>query len=45
MRYGVLISNTNRSDKAGMHWWSILDFIQEVFPFDSFGISDLENFI
>ena len=25
MRYGFLISNTNRSDQPGTHWWSILD--------------------
>ena len=24
--YSLLISNTDRSDKAGTYWWSILDF-------------------
>ena len=24
-RYPFLIANTNRSDKEGTHWWSILD--------------------
>ena len=24
-KYPFLIANTDRSDKGGMHWWSILD--------------------
>ena len=45
--YPFLIANTNRSDKAGTHWWRLLD-IEEKKDFlllDSFGIKGLRNFI
>ena len=46
-KYPFLISNTDRSDKKGTHWWSILDIDgkKDFFLFDSFGIKGLKNFI
>ena len=41
-KYPFLISNMDRSDKEGTHWWSILDIHPktEIFFFDSFGIKE-----
>ena len=46
-KYPFLISNTDRSDKKGMHWWNIFDIEpkNEIFLFDSFGVEELKNFI
>ena len=46
-RYPFLITNTDRSDKQGTHWWSILDIDgkKDFLLFDSFGMKDLKNFI
>ena len=46
-KYSFLIANTDRSDKQGTHWWSILDIDgkKDFFLFDSFGIKGLKNFI
>ena len=46
-RYPLLIVNTDRSDKEGNHWWSILDIDGKkgFLLFDSFGIKGLKNFI
>ena len=46
MKHPFLISNTDRSDKLGTHWWSILDIHsrREIFLFDTFGILDLKIF-
>ena len=46
-KYPVLIANTDRMDKGGTHWWSILDLHpkKNFFFFDSFGILDLKNII
>lgn len=39
-KYPFIVSNTDRSDKSGTHWWS-----KQVFFFDSFGISGIKKFI
>ena len=46
-KYPFLIANTDRSDKQGTHWWSILDINGKKYflLFDSFGIKGLKNFI
>ena len=46
-KYPFLIANTDRSDKPGTHWWSILDIDgkNNFLLFDSFGIKGLKNFI
>ena len=46
-KYPFLIANTDRSDKQGTHWWSILDIDGEkdFLLFDSFGNKGLKNFI
>ena len=46
-KYPFLIGNTDRSDKQGTHWWSILDIHgkKDFLHFDSFGIKGLKNFI
>ena len=46
-KYPFLIVNTDRSDKQGMHWWSILDIDgkKDFLLFDSLGIKGLKNFI
>ena len=45
--YLFLIANTDRSDKIGTHWWSLLDIDgkKNFLLFDSFGIKVLRNFI
>lgn len=45
-KYPFIISNTNRSDQPGTHWWSILNILpkSELLFFDSFGIMGLKNF-
>ena len=42
-----MTANTDRSDKKGTHWWSILGIDGKKFflLFDSFGIKGLKNFI
>ena len=46
-KYPFLIANTDRSNKAGIHWWSIFDIDskKDFLPFDSFGVLGLRNFI
>ena len=46
-KYPFLIGNTDRSDKQGTHWWSILDIHgkKDFLHFDSFGIKGLKKFI
>ena len=46
-KYPFLIANTDRSDKKGIHWWSILDIDgkKDFLLFDSFRIKGLKNFI
>ena len=46
-KYPFLIGNTDRSDKPGTHWWSILDIDskKDFLLFDSFGVLGLRNFI
>lgn len=47
LSYPFLTANTDRSDKEGTDWWSILNFSlsNELFLFDSFRIERLKNFI
>ena len=47
MKCSSLISNMDRYDKQGTHWWSILDLHpkKEVFSFNTFGLKDLKHFI
>ena len=46
-KYPFLIANTDRSDKKGTRYWSILDIDRknDFLLFDSFGIKGLKNFI
>ena len=46
-KYPFLIANTDRANKEGTHWWSILDIDGKKYfsLFDSFGIKGLKNFI
>ena len=47
VKYPFIIMNTDRSDRAGTHWWSFLDLHQkkEIFLFDSFGFEGFKKFI
>ena len=47
VRYPFIIMNTDRSDRAGTHWWSFLDLHpkKEIFLFDSFGFERFKKFI
>ena len=47
VKYPFIIMNTDRSDKAGTHWWSFLDLHKkkEIFLFDSFGFEGFKKFI
>ena len=46
-KYPFIISNTNKNNKKGTHWWSILDIEprNDSFFFDSFGLDGLKHFI
>ena len=46
-KYPFIIMNTDRSDKAGTHWWSFLDLHpkKEIFLFDSYGFVGFQKFI
>ena len=46
-KYPFLIANTDRSDKQGTHWWSILDIDRKKYFlfFDSFGIKGLRTLL
>ena len=45
--FSFLISNTDRLNKMGTHWWSVFDIELKIefFLFDSFGIEGLIIFI
>ena len=45
--YPFMIMNTDRSNKEGEHWWSLLEISskQQIFLFDSFGFVGLKEFI
>ena len=45
--YPFLIANTDRSDKQGTHWWSILDIDEkkDFLLFNSFGIKGFKNLL
>ena len=47
MRYGSLISNTDRTGQHDTHWSRIIDIHPKnpVFIFDSLGMASLKNFI
>ena len=46
-KYPFIISNTNKNNKKGTHWWSIIDIEprNDSFFFDSFGLDGLKHFI
>ena len=46
-KFPFIIANTDRSDKKGTHWWSMLDIDpkNDIFFFDSFGLDGLKQFI
>ena len=46
VKYPFIIMNTDRSDRAGTHWWSFLDLHpkKEIFLFDSFGFEGFKKF-
>ena len=46
-KYPFIIANTNKDNKRGIHWWSILDIEprNDIFFFDSFGLDGLKHFI
>ena len=46
-KFPFIIANTDRGDKKGTHWWSILDIDpkNDIFFFDSFGLDGLKQFI
>ena len=46
-KYPFLIANTDRSDKPGTHWWSILDIDSKKYflLLDFFGVLGLRIFI
>lgn len=43
----IIISNKDREDVAGKHWWSISNIspTSKLLFFDSVGIADVKNFI
>ena len=45
--YPFMIMNTDRLNKEGEHWWSLLEIIskEQIFLFDSFGFTRLKEFI
>ena len=45
MRYGFLISNTNRYDQPGMDWYIEHPPKNAVLLFGSFGILEPKNFV
>ena len=46
-QYPIIISNMDRSDENGTHWWCILNISpkSELLLFDSFGVSGMKHFI
>ena len=46
-KYPFVIMNTDRSDKNGTHWWSLLDLHErkEILLFDSFGFEGFKKFV
>ena len=46
-KYPFIIANTDDSQKAGTHWWSILDIEPktDIFFLDSYGLDGLKHFI
>ena len=46
-KYPFIIASTDKDNKRGTHWWSILDIEprNDIFFFDSFGLDRLKHFI
>ena len=45
-KYPFAIFNTDRNNKAGMHWWSFLDiYPKKLFLFNSLGFTGYKEFI
>ena len=47
-KYTFIISNTDRGDKNGTHWWGVLNISSKSEPFFyyySFGIDGMKDFI
>ena len=46
-KYPFIVSNTNRSDKNGTQWWSVLNISpkSELFVFYYFAIDGMRHFI
>ena len=46
-KYPFIIANTDASDKASVHWWSVLDIEPrtDLFFFDFSGLDGLKHFI
>ena len=46
-KHPFIIANTDKDNKRGTHWWSILDIEprNDIFFFDSFGLDGLKHFI
>ena len=46
-KFPFIITNTDASDKPGVHWWSILDIEPRtnIFFFDSYGLDGLKHLI
>ena len=47
VRYPFMIMNTDRSNKKGVHWWSLLELHtpKHIFLYNSFGFSGFKEFI
>ena len=45
--YPFIIANTDRDDRDGTHWWSIMDIEPktDLLLFDTFGVDGLKSFI
>ena len=45
-KYPLFVSNTDRSNQAGTHWWSIMNIsLKSELFFDSYGIEGMKHFI
>ena len=47
MQYPFMIMNTDKDNKKGTHWWSLLElhFHHDIFLFDGFGCTGFKEFI
>ena len=45
-KYPFLVSNTDKSNQGGTHWWSIMNILPKSLLFlDSYGIQGMKHFI